>query len=267
MSMYINQIFELSTVLDNERFQKVLNRAYNRTEYMDENEGEYVDHSLSPKGITVVYRDSQYKKKVKLIAASRLIIDGKIFNTDRLIRKLCKCINEYFDFKYRLNDFVLSGAILTTDINVQNHENVSAYLKVLERISKVKGYSPVDYDCFEEVDSFCLEGNSNNIVFWLYDLEGLLESQLKSKEMKQKKMKSIIRESENILRAEVRLTKPKAIRSYTNADDVFNQIAELAEKRQEIFLDVFANIIQFGDYYKKGEAEELIRSGVKDCTL
>lgn len=265
--MYINQIFELSMVLDNDKFQKVLNRAYKRTEYMDENEEEYVDHSLSPKGITVVYRDSQYKKKVKLIVAPRLITDGKISNTDKLNRKLCKHVNEYFDFKYKLYDFVLSGVIITANINVDNRENVSAYLKVLKRISKVKGYSPVDYDCFEDVDSFCLEGNSNSIAFWLYDLEGLLECQLKGKEMNQKKMRSIIRESENILRAEIRLTKPKAVRSYTNTDDVFDQIAELTEKRQEIFLDVFTHIIPFGDFYKKSEAVEIVRNNVGDCIL
>ena len=35
--MYINQIFELSMVLNNDKFQKVLSRAYDKKDYLDEN--------------------------------------------------------------------------------------------------------------------------------------------------------------------------------------------------------------------------------------
>ena len=171
------------------------------------------------------------------------------------------------DFKYRLDDLVLSGVTLAADIDVHSHENVSAYLKVLRRIGRVKGYSPADYDCFENVDSFCLDGISNSITFWIYDLEGLIRDRLRNEDINQKKLNSIRRESEGIIRAEVRLTKPKAVRVYTDAADAYGQIAELSQKSQLAFLDVFANIIPFGDYYKKGEAVELIRSEVKDCTL
>ena len=161
----------------------------------------------------------------------------------------------------------MSGVIFSTDIDVHSHANVSAYLKVLRRIGRVKGYSPADYDCFENVDSFCLDGNSNSITFWIYDLEGLIRDQLRNEDINQKKLNSIRRESEGIIRAEVRLTKPKAVRVYTDAADAYGQIAELSQKSQLAFSDVFANIIPFGDYYKKGEAVELIRSEVKDCTL
>ena len=65
--MYINQVFELSMVLDKERFQKVLNRVCRKNGYMEENEDGYIDKSLSSKGVTVMYRDSQYKKKIKII--------------------------------------------------------------------------------------------------------------------------------------------------------------------------------------------------------
>ena len=57
--MYINQIFELSMVLDNDKFQKVLSRAYDQADYLDENGKEYIDRSLESKGIVVTYRDSQ----------------------------------------------------------------------------------------------------------------------------------------------------------------------------------------------------------------
>lgn len=265
--MYVNQIFELSMTLDNEKFQKVLNKAYRRTDYLEENKNEYIDSSLSSKGITVIYRDSQYKKKLRLIADSRLITDGKSSDPDRLIRKLDKHMNGYFDHKYGLNDFVLSGAVLDVNIDVHDHENVSAYLKVLRRIGKVKGYSPADYDCFEEVDSFCLEGNSNDTAFWLYDLEGFLMHQLHNEDIDQKKLKSICGDAKGIIRTEVRLMKPKAVRACTKGDDISNQIVELIDKRQEIFLDVFTHIVPFGDYYKKVRAEELIYKNVTDSVL
>ena len=265
--MYINQVLELFMELDRDRFQKVLNRIYKKAGYLEGDNEEYIDQSMASRGITVIYRNSQYKKKIKLIIEPRLVSDSKLSDTDRLIRKLDKRINEYLDFKYRLDDLVLSGVTLAADIDVHRHENVSAYLKVLRRIGRVKGYSPADYDCFENVDSFCLDGISNSITFWIYDLEGLIRDWLRNEDINQKKLKSIHRESEGIIRAEVRLTKPKAVRVYTDAADAYGQIAELSQKSQSVFMDVFANIIPFGDYYKKGEAVELIRSEVKDCTL
>lgn len=265
--MYINQVLELSMELDRDRFQKVLNRIYKKAGYLEgDNEG-YIDQSMASRGITVIYRNSQYKKKIKLIVEPRLVSDSKLSDTDRLIRKLDKRINEYFDFKYRLDDLVLSGVTLAADIDVHNHENVSAYLKVLNRISKVKGYSPVEYDCFEDVGNFCLDGNSNSIMFWIYDLEGLLRDRLRNEDINQKKLKSIRRESEGILRAEVRLTKPKAIRTCTNIGKVSGQIVELSAKSQEIFLDVFTHIVPYGDYHKKGKAEEIVRKKVEDSVL
>ena len=59
--MYINQAFELSMVLDRDRFDKVLNR----TGYLEETDGWYIDSSFAVKGILVKYRDSQYEKKVR----------------------------------------------------------------------------------------------------------------------------------------------------------------------------------------------------------
>lgn len=249
--MYINQVFELTMLLDNERFQKVLNRVCKKTEYMEENESEYIDRSWSSKGITVIFRDSQYKKKVKLIVDSALMLNGRLSDTDRLIRKLDKRINEYFNFKYKLDDFVLSDMMFAADIDVHRRENVSAYLKVLRRIGRVKGFSPADYDCFENADSFCLDGNSNNITFWIYDLEGIIKNQIREDDTDRKKLKSVLRETECILRTEVRLTKPKAVRTYTSIDEVAGQIAELSAKSQEIFLDVVTHIIPMGIIIRK----------------
>ncbi len=73
--------------------------------------------------------------------------------------------------------------------------------------------------------------------------------------------------SEGVLRVEIRLSKPKAIRDYTDAVEVGGQIVELSEKCQDIFLDIFTRIIPYGDFYKKNRAVELIRREVEDSVL
>lgn len=265
--MCINQIFELSMVLDNDKFQKVLNRAYSKADYLDNNGKEYIDRSLESKGIVVTYRDSQYKKKVKLIVNSRLILECDKPDPDRIARKLEKRIGDYFDHKYQIENFMLSGIILSQDIDVHNRENVSAYLKVLQRIGKVKGFSPSSYECFDDIDNYCLDGNSNGIDFLLYDLESYVEKRHREARADRKKLKWLIKESGGILRAEVRLTKPKAIRDYTDAVEVGGQIVELSEKCQNIFLDIFTRITPYGDFYKKNKAVEIIRNEIEDSVL
>ena len=265
--MNINIIFELTMVLDSNNFQKVLNRAYSKADYLDGNGKEYIDQSLESKGIVVVYRDSQYKKKVKVIVNSRLMMDCDKLDPDKFTRKLNKRIGECFGFRYQMDNFTLSEMILSTDIDVHNRGNVLAYLKVLQRIGKVKGFSSSTYECFEDSESFCLEGNSNGIEFLMYDLESYMEKRYGDSRSERKKIKSVLRETEGILRTEVRLTKPKAIRDFTDAAEVSGQIVALSENCQDVFLDVFARIIPFGDFYKKNRAIEIIRREVDDSTL
>ena len=261
--MYVNQIFEFSMALDNGKFQKILSGTYN----MEENEKEYIDRSLASDGITVIYRNSQYKKKVKIIANSRLLLGADKIDSDKIIRKLDKYVSRYFDSEYRLDDFTLSGMTLVTDIGVRNRENVASYLKVLHRIGKVKGFSPIYFDCFDDNTSFCLDGNSNGIQFLIYDLESLLRSQLGRTDIGRKKLKAIAAETQGVLRAEVRLMKPKAIRNYTDEIDITGQIVELSKNCKDIFMDTFTHIIPFGDYLKKDKAVEIIHREVKDCIM
>ena len=265
--MYINQIFELSMVLDNKRFHKVFKHVYNKDGYMEKKEDEYIDLSLEEKGITVIYRNSPYKKKIKLIANIGRLLNGCESDSNRIVRKLNKRIGEYFDFMYKLDDFILSGMRLVTDINVGSHENIQAYLKVFRRIGRVKGFSPVSYECFEDVDSFCLDGNSNGVEFMIYDLAGSYRKQLNEGDIVRKRFKELIKESEGILRTEVRLAKTKAVRVYAGEEDIFGQIINLSEKRKDIFLEIFVRIIPFGDFYKKGKAEEIIWREIKDARL
>lgn len=262
--MYVNQVFELTMELDSDKFHKVIDKVISREGYLEETEDGYIDQTLTSKGILVKFRDSQYKKKIKLIVEPRLVLGCNTPNPDRLIRKLDKRIGEYFGYKYRLDDFSLSGMILSMDIRVGDCEDVSAYLKVLKRIRKVKGFSPSNYDCFGEDDSFCLDGNSNGIEFLIFDLERTIKRQLRDTETDRKRLKSMIKDSEGILRAEVRLTKPKAIRAYTKTTNISAQITELSENCKDIFLVTFARIIPFGDFHKKDKAVEIIHRDVKN---
>lgn len=265
--MYINPIFELSMVLDHERFHKVFKCAYSKDGCMEKKEDEYIDRSLEEKGVMVIYRDSQYKKKIKLIINIGQLLGGSKQEIDRIVRRINKRIGGYFDFKYKIEDFTLSGMRLVADINVGSRESVQAYLKVFRRIGRVKGFSSASYECFEDVDSFCLEGNSNGIEFIIYDLEGLCERQIIENRIERKKHKAVVKETEGILRTELWLAKTKAVRAYAKGEDIFRQIINLSEKRQDIFLEIFVRIIPFGDFYKKGKAEEIIWRKIKDARL
>ena len=265
--MYINQIFELSMVLDNKRFHQVFKHIYNKKGYMKKKEDEYIDKSLEEKGITVVYRDSQYKKKIKLFVNIGRLLNGCEFDANKVARKLNKRIGEYFDFKYKLDDFILSGMRLVVDINVGSRENVQAYLKVFRRIGRVKGFSPASYECFGGVDSFCLDGNSNGIEFMIYDLQGMCMKQATNNDMGKKRLKTVIKASAGVLRIEVYLAKPKVIRSYIEANNISDQNMKFLEERRNLFLEIFVRIIPFGNYYKKDKAVEIIWNEVEDIRM
>ena len=264
--MILNQTFELSMVLDTDHFQRVFTKAYNNGSYLRELDDEYVDPTLASKGITVVYRDSQYKKKVRLLVNATLIVDD-LSNTDKLLRKLEKRVDEYFNHTYRLDDFTLSGVNFVLDISVGSRGRVADYLKVIQRVGRTKGFSPVNYDCFDDKASFCLSGNSNAIDFCLYDLERTVMGQLRGMDAGRKKMETVSLQTRGLLRAEVRLTKPKAIRAYTEATDVSGQIVELTKGSVDVFVDTFARVVPFGDFEKKDVAMEIIRSEVKDSAM
>lgn len=257
--MDINQIFELSMVLNGEQFQKVFDMAYNSSGCFDEFDGKYFDTSLAGKGITVIFRDSQYKKKVCLLINTYLAVNDAS-DTKKLIQKLDKRISGYFSQSYSLNDFTMSGAAFIADIDVGSRDKADAYMKVLQRGGKVKGFSPASYENFDEKTSFCLSGNSNGIDFLLYNLESALGSTLNSSKADTKKFGGV-------LRAEVRLTKPKAIRTYTDTDDVSDQITDLVKNSTNVFMDTFARIVPYGDFYKMGTAAEIIRRDVKDSVM
>ena len=263
--MVINQTFELSLVLDTDQFQKVFTTKVSGLKEVGL-DGEYIDPTLAAKGITVIYRDSRYKKKVRLLINAGVVVDDPS-DTNKLLRKLDKRISEYFDHKYRLDDFTLSGVTLAMDINVGNRANVSDYLKVIKRVGKVKGFSPISYDCFDDKASFCLSGNSNDIDFLLYDLERAASDQLRSAGAGRKQLQTVSERTKGILRAEVRLTKPKAIRDYADAVGVSDQIVEMIRASTDAFMGTFARVVPFGDFYKMDAAVEIVHSEIRDSTI
>lgn len=234
--------------------------------YSDEDES-YLDQTLTDKGIAVRYRDSQYKKKVFFTVNTGASLDGREPSADKLVKKTRKYVQKYFDSEFDIDDFSLSGASFIADLKVGNHSSVGDYLKVTRRIGKVKGFSPVSFDFLEDTDCFCLSGNSNRIDFLLYDLEHTVLSHLESEGAGRKDLQNAKTQTNGIIRAEVRLTKPKAVRGYTNADNVSDQLVELWENQHHIFFDTFARVIPFGDFYKKNEAVDIVRSNVTDTTV
>jgi len=261
--MFLQSTFHLTAILDSEKFAKLFDRAYSTLDHVDENK--YADYSLA-KGITVIYCDSQYKKKIKLIVNPCKMLNTDKPDPDKLIRKLEKRVSSYFNNKYQLDDFELSRMELTTDIDVRSRDKVCAYLKVLQRVGKVKGFSPSEDNWLDDDISFCLDGNSNSVKFLLYDLEAVLGERA-SEDYFNIRPIFVPEDCEGLLRAEVILTKPKAIRRYINKACMSKQITDLLDSRQQIFLDTFMRIIPFGSLYKKSKAEEIIRTKVKDTTI
>ena len=267
--MRLQHTIDLVLSLDAEKFNKLMNRIHGNLEYIDDNR--FVDQTLTPKGITITYHGKQYKKKVQFTVNANAILDGdepNKDNADRLVRKLEKRIEGYFNSKYALDDFDVNGVSLITDIDVRSREKVSAYIKILQRLGKIKGFMPTRKDWFSDDVCFWLEGNSNYTEFMICDLENLLLTQSRKADSETgKELKRLSKKAEGLLRTEVKLTKPKAIRDYTDATSTSAQIADLSGKIQQIFLDTFMRVVPFGDFYKKDKAVDIIRAKVSDMKI
>ena len=71
--MFLNHTFELSMILDSGPFQKIFTA---KASYLKELGDEYLDTSLSVKGLTIIYRDSCYKKKVRVLVNAGIVVDN-----------------------------------------------------------------------------------------------------------------------------------------------------------------------------------------------
>ena len=146
------------------------------------------------------------------------------------------------------------------NIQVGSKEHVSAYIEVLHRLGKVKGYSQKYEEDNEDVDwykkelSYNLEGNSNDIDFAAYDKQEALKAKEKDPDR--------IKAAEGILRIEVRLMKPKSIKKFTCETDTSKQIKDLSKHSKEIFLKIFTQIVPTGDLFKKQDAIKIIEENI-----
>lgn len=136
--MYINEIFELTRVVNGDEFDRLFARVKDN---LEEQEGEEcADRSLSHKGLTVIYRKSTYKKKVWLVVNTAFLFKEKEYDSGKIVQQLEKRFAKYFGDRRSLEEFVLTEAVLMTDLRIGNPELVSVYLHLLGRIGKVKKF-------------------------------------------------------------------------------------------------------------------------------
>lgn len=250
--------FELTLDLDKDEYSDLLTKAHHHGNPIYRSKGKYLDGYLKEKankGIKIEHHSNIYKKKIKFIINPSRVLDGhdsKLWkpsekNIDKLLHRLDKHIEDYFNAEYTLDDFRLTRVDFTANVDVGSREQVSAYIKTLHRIGKVKGFSlkyKKNYVSIDKSLSFDLSGNSNNIEFTVYN----------------KEEESGNKDFKGILRVEVRLTKQKSIRKRTDKETTPKQIRDLAGRSEAIFMETFERVVPTGDYYKKDKAVELISS-------
>jgi len=264
IELYTNQVFELSIVLDGKLFRRITDGVGSLMDGWEYDGVEYIDRgALESCGITVKYRDSRYKKRIQLLVNRAVLLGGGKQDGGKLVRRLNMFISEYFHAKLCLDDFTLTGAAFIIDMDAGSRGTISAYIRVLRRIGKVKGFSPTSNEGLAESNSFCLSGNSNDIDFLIYDLR----QAIKRHTIDGQEWRPQIKYAAGVLRAEIRLKSQKAIRSCTDGAGTTCQIVELSEKAWDIFMETFVRIVPYGDYRKKKDAVEIVRRNVKDLRL
>ncbi|MDR1753835.1 MAG: hypothetical protein LBR74_02875 [Eubacterium sp.] len=253
--------FELRLTPSTDEFSKLLKRAFEKSKgkhrlgKSNRHNGDdvRVDNALMEEGIKIEYHYDHYKKKVKFIVNPSRVLGGddlKLWkphdqNLREFIKELRDHIDDYFDSMYSLDDFELKRIDFTINIDVGSKENVTAYIKALQSIGRVKGFSPKYIKTDKHINrdqSFDLEGNSNGIEFTIYDKVAECERE----------------KAAGILRVEVRLKKSNAISRYTDKSNPAKQIRDLAKHSKEIFLDTFQRVVPPGDLYKKKRAVSII---------
>ena len=271
--------FELTLETNAKNFNYLLSRAYKMAK-KDHHRVGYstrhtsydvrVDDALASEGVMIEYHAHDYRKSIKLRVNPSEVLGGsdlKLWkpsdrNVEELIERLNDHIDDYFDSSYTLDDLILSRVEFTANLDV-GKENVPAYIRLMHKIGKVKGFSP-KYDALDYATgdirkerSFDLEGKTNGIAFTVYDKEA---------DLKDKGKKEKARKAEGILRAEVRLKKRKAVqeamREFDDPDGLTTeeQIALVSKKCKHIFGTIFAAIVPYGDSYRLKDAEQRINT-------
>ena len=272
--------FELRLNVDAQEYQKWTDRAFKNSKgshkVIVESYG-YEDRAFSEMGVTIEYHNynesrKNFKRNIRLIVNPSKLLGGDDLNLwkpnndniDKLIKRVKICIENYFDSKYKLKNFTLARIDFTVNIDVGGREYVSNYIKILNKLSKVKGYKlkykKSDEKWYDKDLSFDLAGNSNGVEFTAYDKEAALKK-------KKKEDESRINKAKGVLRIEVRLVKKKSINKYTNETSAEKQIKDLSKKSEKIFMENFTRIIPYGDFYKKSEAVSIINSKISKSVM
>ena len=210
------------------------------------------------KGIEVKEFDNKHGRLIRLkVNPSKLLKgdDSKLWkpnhkNVEKLIDKLRRHIAEFFDNEFELDYFDLTRIDFTVDFPIGSKKRVAAYIQILHNFGKVSGfkmkYNQHDYENDIDIDSSYDLIKSDGTGFTFYD----------------KWKQCGLDQTEGILRAEVRLTKKKAIKKHTDETTVSEQIRDLSNRSKHIFLKIFSKVIFPGMYCTMKRASEIINRDV-----
>jgi len=265
--------FELRKEVNSNEFNYWRNRVKDGKKFDNDDSK---DFSYVKNGITVWFHGTERRHWIKLIVNPSRVLgmddvvklwkpDSK--NRKELIYRLDCFYKHYFNSNYKLNDFILARFDLTKNLKLDSQDLVTAYIKFLHNIKKVKGFSPKysKNDTWHDTDlSFDLEGNSNGVDITAYDKAAAIKANMKNMEFKKKEMAKRLEQAEGMLRIEVKLTSQKAIRKNTFTDDTEERIIKLCKKGEWIFGAYLNGVIPHGDIYKKDKAVEIIEANVAD---
>ena len=268
--------FELRIEVNSSTFDYWRNKAKDRKKFDPESNK---DFSCVKNGITVWFHGTVHRRWIKLIVNPSRVLgmddvvklwkpDGK--NRRQLFCELDNFFKYYFNSYYKLNSFTLTRFDITTNLKLGSQELVSAYIKFLHNIKKVKGFSPKYDKTYTDYDtnaSFDLEGNSNGIDLTIYDKAAAIKANMKNMEYKQKEMAKQMEKAKGMLRIEVKLTSQKIIRKYTREEDTEKRIIKLCKDCYVFFMVTFNGVVPWGDVYKKDKAVEIIEENVADKTM
>lgn len=241
-------LYELSIEINTEDFNKCFIKR-NCKSLTKISPDEYADYSYIDQGLLFIFRNSKYKKKVKVIASLYGMGNQNDINSEQFIHKLKKKICKYFDDEYHLNDFVCSAVSLIRDTDLESDKNVASYINVVRRIGKVKKYHSIS--CIDNLpkNSFCLSGNSNGILLLLYAPDDISSA-----------------DSCGVLRTEIRLNK-NFIKNTTEHICTSKQIEDIIIQSNSLFKKIYFSIVPPGNYYKKRKAIDIINHEIDDVRL
>jgi len=269
--MITPQYFELSKVVEKPVFNEYRNAVRDKKTYDYETDTHF---KLAKNGIIVKYHKTETKNQIKLyINPSMLLGNTDLFaqwktsksNIEKMLHDLDDHIIDYFNYEYKVNDFKVSRFTLVSNILLDSQETSAAYIKILQSIRKVKGFTPkYKNDLLLDEHRFDLVGNTNGIEFSAYDVESVFEQDDNSI-IKSKRSKTVY--DEGALCLTVKLTSQKAINDYTDETQTVDRIIHLTEHSDDIFLDTLTRIVPFGDYYKKERAIKTIEATINDGRL